>query len=839
MLQTITENPSPFILFFAATVILIILIALSWIVIKEKKQIAKKRIDLINSIKDEIYSAIEDFNVFLSHDRYFNHRKLESWNNGYAAVAQQITFPYRKLNITPALKNNLDRFINNYRKGEQIRQNYNHKFCQYELLKGKMLFDSIESYPLTEKQREAIVYDEDNNLVVAGAGTGKTTTIVGKVAYLIKILNVNPSEILLLAFTRKAAEEMRERIEKRIGANLDVMTFHKFGLDILSHVEGARPSVFEEENRLHKVIDDTLDKLKRDPVYSNLLTRYLAYYLKPYKAPHDFKTKDKYFQYLKSNSIKTLKGETVKSCEEADIANFLYINNIDYEYERPYEHATATYNHSQYCPDFYLSDYGIYIEHFGIDRNGNVPEWFEGPHPKEKYNNGIIWKRQVHSRYKTTLIETFHYEKKEGTLFDNLEKNLRRHGVVFTPKSDNDIYNIFDRQEAIPPLVNLIQTFLNLFKANTLTIDDLIAKARVMDGTGRYAAFLKIFQPVHDAYEQFLHNAGEIDFNDMIIKATRYINADQYRSPYRYILIDEFQDISVGRYNLVKALIGQNPRQRLFCVGDDWQSIYRFTGSDLSIFTDFEKYFGYTKKTFLDYTFRFNDKIAQFTSEFIQQNPAQLKKKLRTQYSTAEKPYKIIFKDTDANLKQLMGCLKNIREKTNGNPAKVFILGRYNFNSPSHSELGYLSKTFDPLAIEFLTAHSSKGLEADYVIIDHLNSEKYGFPTEIVDDPIVNMILAESDSYAHAEERRLFYVASTRAKHKVYLLSDASQPSVFVLELLQKEAKQRKCEKCGGVLTIRVNRTTNNKFLGCSNYPYCDFTQSLEKRFIKRGMKTG
>ncbi|MDD5243486.1 MAG: UvrD-helicase domain-containing protein [Syntrophorhabdaceae bacterium] len=828
------ENPGPFIFFLSIIVIFLILIALSWIVIKEKKRITKKKIDFINSLKDKIYSATQDFNILLSHNCYFNHRKLENWNNVYAAVAQQVTFPYKKLDITPALKNNLNHFLNNYKNGEQIRQNHNHKFCQYELLKNQMLFDSVESYPLTEKQREAIVYDEDSNLVIAGAGTGKTTTIVGKVAYLIKTLNVNPSEILLLAFTRRAAEEMRERIERRVGVNLDVMTFHKFGLDILSRVERTKPSVFDEENRLPKIINDKLDELKRDPVYFNLLTRYLAYYLKPYKAPHDFETKDKYLQYLKSNNIRTLKGETVKSYEEAEIANFFYVNNIDYEYERPYEHATATYNHSQYCPDFYLSDYGIYIEHFGIDRNGDVPKWFEGPNPKEKYNNGIIWKRQIHGRYKTTLVETFHYEKKEGILFDNLEKNLRQHGVAFAPKSDNDIYNIFDKQEAIPLLVNLIQTFLNLFKANNFTIDDLIAKARVMDGTGRYAAFLKIFQPIYDAHEQFLRDAGEIDFNDMITKATRYINTNQYRSPYRYILIDEFQDISMGRYNLIKALIGQNPQQRLFCVGDDWQSIYRFTGSDLSIFTDFEKYFGYTQRTFLDYTFRFNDKIAQFTSEFIQQNPAQLKKELKTKYSTTEKPYKIIFKDTDADLKRLMSCLKNIKEKTNNDPAKVFILGRYNFNSPSRRDLSYLSKTFDPLQIEFLTAHSAKGLEADYVIIDYLNSEKYGFPTEIVDDPIINMVLAESDNYDHAEERRLFYVASTRAKHKVYLLPNTFKPSMFVLELLQKDPKQLECEKCGGVLTIRVNRTTNNRFLGCTNYPYCDFTQPLGRRFTNR-----
>lgn len=725
----------------------------------KRSRLRKESVDIINSLGGKIHTAVKMFNEY-QNGKYFNHRKWVAWNKSYADIANKISFPYRKLDIPDDLKKQLEFFFRCYRNGVKIKQYYNEGFCQNELLANKRLFDTVESYPLTDKQREAIVHDEDSSLVIAGAGTGKTTTIVGKVAYLVNRLGVQPSEILLLAFTRKASEEMAQRIENRIQATLDVKTFHKFGLDIISSVRNARPAVFdgEDNGQFRTIVTNAFNLLRKNPTYQNLLANYLAYYLKPYKPQHEFNTSGEYLAYLKSNDIKTFKGEVLKSYEEVEIANFLFMNNINYQYETPYQHDVRDKDHRQYMPDFYLPDYDIYIEHFGVDKDGNVPKWFKGrggQTAKEIYNKGIIWKRSTHTRFNTKLVETFSYEKREGTLCQGLRERLLQHGVEFRERPAIEILNIFSekRGEEIPLIIILLMTFLNLFKSNNFTIHELMVKAGSIDSTGRYKAFLKLFQPIFEAYQEYLVSKGQIDFSDMIVEATRLIDENAYISPYKYILIDEFQDISIGRYNLIKSLIQQNPEQKLFAVGDDWQSVYRFTGSDLSIITDFEGYFGFTKKTFLDTTFRFHDKIASFTSKFIQKNPRQLKKTLTTQTTSDQQPYKILFKDSQPGdqfqNRKLIKCLHEI-EEMQGNNKKVFILGRYNHNRPNDSTFTYLLRKFPRLSIEFLTVHSSKGLEADYVIIDSVDSGKYGFPTEIVDDQILNLVLTKSDGYQNA-----------------------------------------------------------------------------------------
>lgn len=790
-----------------------------------------KRAKPLKAITDDIYSATDEFNYYLNDPRYFNQRKWVSWKERYSHLVEQIVLPYTHLPIASNYKAKLNNFLDCCHNGPQIIQDRNAKFCDKEMLTNKVFFDSIESHPLTDKQREAIVHDEDNNLIIAGAGTGKTTTIVGKVAYLIEQLKVQPEEILLLAFTRKAADEMKQRIAKRTQITLDVKTFNKFGLDILSGVENNKPTVFngsDDDEKLQEKIKEEFNKLIQDPHYLRLITQYLVFYLKPYKPQDEFKLKGQYLQYLKSNNVRTFNNEMVKSYEEAEIANYLYMNNIEYQYEEPYKHQTSDKNHKQYEPDFYLPDYKIYIEHFAVTRNGEVPTWFDHTpkvSAKEKYTEGIRWKRAIHDTYKTTLVETYSYEKREGSLLRELENKLKKHGVVFNPKSDDEI--VQKKRKDIPAICNLLVTFLTLFKSNGFQVNELITKATSIDPTGRYKAFLEIFDPIFRAYETFLKATGKIDFADMIIRAAQYVDTEQYRCPYKYILIDEFQDMSVGRYKLIKSLIDQNPEQKLFCVGDDWQSVYRFTGSDLSIITNFEKYFGFTRKTVLDCTFRFNDKIASLTSRFIEKNPKQLKKTFKTITFAKTSSCKILYGNESDNpeYNQLTTCLHYIKKENRAAQTKVFILGRYRFNGPSPKELQTMSKAFKSLQIEFHTAHSCKGLEADYVIIDGMSSGKYGFPTEIVDDPMLRLVLTDHEDYPNAEERRLFYVAMTRARHKIYLLTERLTPSSFVLELQSPKDKKHKCSQCGSALIQRQNNVTGKGFLGCSNYPYCKYTK--------------
>lgn len=251
----------------------------------------------------------------------------------------------------------------------------------------------------------------------------------------------------------------------------------------------------------------------------------------------------------------------------------------------------------------------------------------------------------------------------------------------------------------------------------------------------------------------------------------------KFNKRYKYILLDEFQDMSIGRYQLLRAIRVQNPGVKLYAVGDDWQSIYRFTGSDLSIITQFEKHFGVTSQTAILKTYRFNDQILQKSSAFVQKNPAQLRKQLSAQLPTPEGHTSFAFlsyKSGTERTQHLSAILYQIHSQAPA--ATVFLIGRYKANRPKNVK-------HPGLNIQFFTAHGVKGMTCDYAILLDLNSGTLGFPSEMADDPMLNYLLQDKDRYENAEERRVFYVAITRARHKNYLLYHENQPSKFVTEL--------------------------------------------------------
>ncbi len=250
---------------------------------------------------------------------------------------------------------------------EQLRKSY--VASQLKLYDG--LFASVESQPLTERQREACVVDEDNNLVLAGAGTGKTSVMVGRAGYLIKSGQARASDILMLAFANKAAAEMQERIDNRLGrCGVAASTFHKLGKDIIAKVEGQQPSLTplaEDDKRLALQVNQWFEKNLKVSSYRQLVIRYFQYHLYPAANPFDFETEGEYFDYILANDIRTLKGEAVKSLGECLVANYLFKKGVEYQYESAYEHKTASPLHRQYQPDFYLL---ARISHEGIKESG-------------------------------------------------------------------------------------------------------------------------------------------------------------------------------------------------------------------------------------------------------------------------------------------------------------------------------------------------------------------------------------------------------------------------------------------------------------------------------------
>jgi len=494
---------------------------------------------------------------------------------------------------------------------------------------------------------------------------GKTTTIVGKVTYVINRYKIPADQILLISFTKKSALELSKRIPI---AGIEAKTFHKFGKDVITETEQKQPGIFDE-NQYEPLITGFFKELMGNQQYLNKVTSYFTNFLKQIKSQDEFKNHGEYIQYLKdlnfstykTKSIqfkaRTTKREIVKSIEECSIANFLFFNGVEYEYELPYKHETATKAVRQYKPDFTINPTGeaIYLEHFGINKDGKVPHFFADEEKgqtieqaTQEYLEGIKWKKEIHSRYGTKLIETYSHEMFDNVLFDKLTNNLTAAGIQLQPKTQEEIWKIISdaAKDEVDSFINLFQTFITLMKSNNYSIEDIKERNNEVKGKfqkQRNILFLEIISPIYEKYQRYLAERNEIDFSDMINKASSYIFSGKYKKKFSYVIVDEFQDISIGRYKLVKAIKETNPSCKLFCVGDDWQSIYRFSGSDIALFKDFEKYFGYSEKSKIETTYRFSNPLIDSSSKFILKNPNQSNKQLRSINNSKSSFYKIVF----------------------------------------------------------------------------------------------------------------------------------------------------------------------------------------------------
>jgi DNA helicase-4 len=673
------------------------------------------------------------------------------------------------------------------------------RFIDAELDETGEFFDTIESNPLTAEQRRAVVTDEDAVLVLAGAGSGKTSVIVAKAAYIIERGIRAPDEILLLAFGKDAAEEMATRIRKRNGASVDAMTFHALGYEIIRQVEGQAPALVahaSDDTRYYAHLREILltEIATRDGPCALLLSWFAEFY-RPYKTEWDFRTAAEYEQYVRDTELRTLSGDLVKSFEELVIANWLYLNGIAYEYEPDYEHALPDNERRAYTPDFRLTESGVYIEHFGVrkavDSDGKM-RLKTAPHVDfEQYLEGMEWKRKVHKAHGTILIETFSYENVEGKLLSGLRDKLAPY-VKTRPVPPAMVFERLAQLGQVDAFTQTLGIFLRHFKSGGLAIEQCRERAEASPGSLRARAFLKIFELLHEAYETRL--GDRIDFEDMIGRATEHVKQGRYRSPYRHFLVDEFQDMSDGRAALVLALKAQHADARIFAVGDDWQSIYRFAGSDLHLMRHFGEVFGGSfagekgvhSVVDLGRTFRNVDRIALAARRFVLQNPAQITKEIIPAAKIASAAIRLIEYARNTEAEALRAALDAISASASGTKSSVLLLGRYRFVEPLN--LAELSSHYPGLDIRFLTVHRSKGLEADHVVILRAASGRMGFPSEIVDDTLLDLVLPEPETFAHAEERRLFYVAMTRARHSVTVMIDRDNPSMFATELLEDRA---------------------------------------------------
>ena len=909
----------------------------------------KRKVEEINKNLTKVEEFNDDLNELLNSIFYITWKDKEDLKNKYEGTYN--TIYQGKTQDKISLKADFNKFLDDYNLLDFIIEDRNNKFIEKELDEHKDLFDDIENFNLSPKeannpertrkslddnQRKAVVTNELSNQIVAGAGCGKTLTVLGKVRYLTERKGINPNEILCLSYSNKSVNDLKEKLPDGI----NTYTFHGLGRSILiANDKPARPDEHALTNFIRIYFKDNV--IENEKLCEKILEFY-AYYLYnlidedeasslgelyDMEEGRDFTTLREL--YGEDKEKVTLDNKTVKSLEELLIANYYFMHQIDYEYEPVYKVINKDYNsqkqyisnliynvssineiliedlifksdeefeelitenqilneiyennddfkeliefketlyeededsfpdklkeflenniemihglafnfnyekihekeikefldligikesetNREYTPDFYLPDYDIYHEHFGVNRNCEA-KFIEGEESK-KYTEGIKWKRSLHKEKGTELLETYSYYMRENRLLQRLEEKLKEEGVEI---KDIDfgylVSKIAERDEVnkFKDFMKLITGFIELFKGNNYSVDKF-DEFRRQNNTEenqftkkRNELFLDITEDVFISYENYLKDNEKIDFNDMINHATALVEDGKLHTRFRYIIVDEYQDTSYTRYELLKA-IQKAVSAKVTVVGDDWQSIYRFSGCDVSLFKDFEKFFDNPEIMTIDTTYRNSQELIDISGEFVKKNPQQIQKSLNSKKKSEKesKPVKIAYynkKSIEEKIKVLEYVVNEIAKSSK----KILILGRNNFDIDSylrdkdrispfrakgrtHDEIIYEKN--EDLKIRYITVHGSKGLEEDNVILINLENKVSGFPNQKIDDPILGFVISDSDQFEYGEERRLFYVALTRTKNNVYLLapeSDADK-SIFVKELEENEDK--------------------------------------------------
>jgi DNA helicase-4 len=779
---------------------------------------------------------------------------------------------------------------------------------------------------LDEDQRNAVRFDGDHCLLIAGACAGKPATMVAKGKYLVEVKCIKPEEILVFSYTRKAIDELKERIEDVLGPNMGIIkTFHAFGLELINKYETTPVRIEDKEGSLENIISDMLTKLLYDKNellqeilsdlgdYKDYLQKILSYFGNYFDLPDDAAKYDNLHQFhsakaaqdyetLKSHlgehikkeenkreneRCNTLEGEYLRSVQEVRIANFLYLNGLDYEYEPVFKvqgkEIPISGSKKKYTPDFIIrqGENVRYLEHWGLNEGGTNDRFAD----VKKYNESIDTKRNHHKDNGSCLLETRSHIN-EKILLEHLEEVLKKAGFDFelNKLTPEDVYKkIVETSEGkyIDKFVKLMRNFIKQFKTRGYEVNDFENLKEKAKDDPRSQLFLDIAKPVYEYYQKQLAEKDEIDFEDMINKATQVL--DKFKSDelnledipdYKYIIIDEFQDISQSRFNLIKRLIEIRENAKIVAVGDDWQSIFAFAGSDPALFRQFKTHMGSGKDSemYLKITYRNCKELITIAGKFVEKDSILYKKELESDktidqpielidydddytedenYKNSNKKNKKIFK-RDTNLAEAVEKIidRIIEEQNNPNP-EILLLGRYKFDLKNICKTGkFKSDSGDKVTclkhpkaenISFLTVHRAKGLGYDHVIILNMSEGKYGFPCQIEDDPVMKLVRSEDDfsedNIDYPEERRLFYVALTRTKNRVYILTPQRNPSRFLIEL-DKDRKIKLpenvnaesipslvCPKCGYPLKDKkMDKNYGIELYRCSNEPeLCDF----------------
>lgn len=661
---------------------------------------------------------------------------------------------------------------------------------------------------LNDKQREAVVSEDKRLLVLAGAGSGKTKTLLQKLIYLIEEKGVSPSSILAITFTKNATNEMIDRLiisadqtgeyekllfDKRLSKadkdkerflqqkkykwidGLTVRTFHSFCYSILRNygvnefdnkfrIIGDEKKDEEDELSKHvapetvfEVVHKLLIEQCEDTEFLLQLKRYILDYLIDKihlkKANGNYLPKDgKYFT--------TLDGTKVRSKSEQFIADWFYRHSIKYEYE-----PLLNVKDFAFHPDFYIPEANLYIEHVS-DKS------FSTKDKEEQFQKGNL-----------LLVKTFEAMTKDSALFnhtlDKIVKNrlpANYHATVaLTYKEEFNGYH-----EDVKDFVAQIMRITDMIKVENIDFD-LVLENASKDQHERVRNFYELAIPIVKNYVEYCTNKSYLDFNDLISRSTSLFQnhediANKYKSKYQYILVDEFQDVNNLQVDLIKLLL--TDQTQLFCVGDDWQSIYGFRGSNVSYIVDFENHFPNSKVVKLNLNYRSTQNIVGASNEVIKHNKFKVEKDIQASKKSEHKIVVYSGSNQDENIQFCFDKVKELLEDGLTNDDILFLYRRSKMYSPY-----FFRFKNEGVRVQSKTIHAAKGLEAKVVFIIGLTEGNGGFPDIWLEDRIFQVIKKANHDLLMEEERRLFYVAITRAKDKLFLITEKGNESSFLKEI--------------------------------------------------------
>lgn len=707
----------------------------------------------------------------------------------------------------------IESLVNNY-------QQYNQDFVERQLDAEIECLDVIggEEFSLDLDQRRAVIRNDTYNKIIASAGSGKTSVVVARIAYLINNRDIDPKRILAFSYTKKASSEIERRLEDIGIDNVTVQTIHAFGYSVIDS-PGSTLNVVDTNDIKNFVREQIQEQSNaKERTFSEHYREFLSWFKSNEPSEVEFDDKEAYLKARQESQYTTIDGKEVASKDEKIIGDYLYRNNISYKYEYHVKWADTSSNKNKYNVDFYLPDGDVYIEHWGIDESGEVADWFT--QSTQEYQEKIQWARDQFSKNDERLVETYHFEYTAGNLKRALRARLSDHDIEFDRRGYQELVEaVFEDKDQEQFIIDQFQKFIT--NAKTFKIYPQEIENNINTDDSKHYHFNKCGIFLLKQYQIYLTEYNLVDFSDLLYDAISKIerNQDMFLQEYDHVLVDEFQDIGAGQRQLIDALTGpsSNPEigdVRLCAVGDDWQSIYSFQGAVMDFFVDFEDYYGPNAKTTLKNNYRNPRTVVDASIHTIGKNTKQVDKNVIVQsgIDTIPRIHRLHSNNwygyisvTATRVADL--CVGYLTE-TEASPEDIMILCRYNKAVPilakirktlrergipynSSEEIQYMpekgkrhpsvdSTTGEGVSV--YSIHQSKGREADHVIFAHVATGLLGFPHEDEGRDLLDLV-REIDSQDIEEERRLFYVGITRSGGTLDILTRTGHVSTFIEEI--------------------------------------------------------